>query len=1011
MNYKILHLSDLHISTKEDTNHQMVRTELINYIENNINGLDAIVFTGDIIDRYDTNAFESAKIFLNDLLKAAKVDREHAIFAPGNHDFERGPLIQQTLSSDLIKSEDFDKKGWKYIIPRIEAYAKFINEITDNTKEEISHGYGVKVLEKDGYAICFNLLNSAWSSCSNDDYGNLIIGRWQLENNRKLISQCNEKREVITLMHHPLTWLKEEERNMVKDYMKNKNKFGSPILLHGHIHDVKIEAETDPSGGFVSLVSGIGYPKAEERESGQPKVSDCRFCVYDIDFATKKVDVFCASTTKNGTFVPDTKLYNGSEDGFYPISWRINTNLTETNDNKENYFELDPMPVTACWTGRKDELEIFEKPDTNVIAISGVGGQGKTALAAEFMKRDSVKSQFEKKIWVDCRELQDTMHVKLLKLLESITNGIETEALYKDEQLKDTIHRFIKHIQNNNVLLVFDNVDAYVNLDNAELTGELNTIVEMALTRKNNSLIVLTCRMAIFDSRANFRPIKLDGLKEPEGIEYFKRRGIKLEENTDIEACKSIIRITKGHPWWIGLICGQMLAEDSTPSNYLKMNQDGILARDSQLEQYFGTIWEKLGESNKGNLAHEVLRYLVEASKPLTVNDLCSLVNNHYNQTNKIIKKLIKWSLLIEHDEKVENEKSFQVHPLVREFVHKKYTTDVQKPFVHRILQLFIGSRIYNIVFQEKHINQRITRQCSTQDIIDSIETCLNSRNESEALKLLVYSYMNLCDDGCHATFLSLGGRILDAIDWKKEEIATVKDRANFLEAYIDLLCMQEQSQNRAVSYLNTYEQYCEKNTIPYSGYLITKANIMWRMGNFHEAFIAITEFHKMKEKYSDLWEFGDVNNMYGMILRDIGKIKRAIEVFENDSNSIVGKGNIARCYQKEKRYDEALEKLRECLAELMKNSDFESNINKGYGFLWIAEIYYEMKDYKKANTFLVFCQDIWKEFAPGLLHETQNLFDKIMQLKLPFENTDFEKEINNFLNEKDNLMIELCAD
>lgn len=1001
MNYKILHLSDLHISTKEDANHQMVRTELIAYIEKNIRGLDAVVFTGDIIDRYDAEAFELAETFFENLFKAAKIDKEHAVFVPGNHDFERSLLIQKTLSSDSINADSFDKKDWKYITPRIEAYAAFINKLTDNTQEEISHGYGVKVLEKDGCAVCFNLLNSAWSSCSNDDYNNLIIGRWQLEHNRKLISQCAEKREVITLMHHPLTWLKEEERGMVKDYMKNKNKFGSPVLLHGHIHDVKIETETDPSGGFVSLVSGVGYPKAQERESGQPKVSDCRFCVYDIDFAAKKVDIFCAITTKNGTFVPDTKLYNGSKDGLYSVSWGENTDIAENKDDNESYFELDPMPVTACWTGRKDELEIFEKPDTNVVAISGVGGQGKTALAAEFMKRNFEKSKFDKKIWVDCRELQDTMHVKLLKLLESITNGVEAEALYKDEQLKDTINRFIKHIQNNNVLLVFDNVDAYVNLDNAELTGELNTIVEMALTRKNNSLIVLTCRIAIFDARANFRPIKLDGLKEPEGIEYFKRRGFKLEENADIDACKSIIRITKGHPWWIGLICGQMLAEDSTPADYLKMNQDGILARDSQLEQYFGTIWEKLGESNKGNLAHEVLRYLVEASKPLTVNDLCSLINNHYNQTNKVIKKLIKWSLLIEHDEKDGNEKSFQVHPLVREFVHKKYTTDVQKPFVHRILQLFIGTRIYNIVFQGNHSSQKITRQCSTQDIIDSIETCLNSRNEAEALKLLVYSYMNLCDDGCHATFLSLAGRILDAIEWKKEEIATVKDRAKFLECYIDLLCMQEQSQNRASFYLSAYEQCCEKNTIPYSGYLITKASIMWRMGKFQEAYMAMKEFHKMKEKYSDLWEFGDTDNMYGMILRDMGNIQKAIEVFEKDSDSIVGKGNIARCYQKEKRYDEALEKLRECLADLVENTDLESNINKGYGFLWIAEIYYEMQDYRKANTFLVFCQDIWKEFAPGLLHQTKDLFDKITRLKLPFENTDFETEIENFLNRK----------
>ena len=243
----------------------------------------------------------------------------------------------------------------------------------------------------------------------------------------------------------------------------------------------------------------------------------------------------------------------------------------------EKYIDLDPIPVTKCWSGREEELEMFSRGYASVISISGVGGQGKTALAAEFMRRDAEdKRQFEQRVWVDCRELEDTMHTKLLRILERLTDGKESESLYKEEQLRDTIKRFQRYVNQHKVMIVFDNIDAYVVFDTGELVGELSEVIDGLLTQPTSSLIILTCRTAIYNSSANFRTIPLDGLRESEGIEYFKKRGINLADQEDLEACKKMIQVTKGHPWWIGLICGQIIADRARTKDYWEQNRDRI---------------------------------------------------------------------------------------------------------------------------------------------------------------------------------------------------------------------------------------------------------------------------------------------------------------------------------------------------------------------------------------------------------------------------------------------------
>lgn len=998
MKVKILHLSDIHISSKEGEEYKRLRTKLLDDLSNIGNEIDAVVITGDIIDRNDIGAWNLAKDFIDKLLPLLNLSVQKLFIVPGNHDMERNNIVKAMLEPCIKGDLQVKETDWSYIVMRLSHYSKFLEDFSFSEEKE---GFGVRYIEKNGKKICFNMINSAWASIGNEDYGKLLVGKNKLDKNVEVLRELTNKEIVITIMHHPIDWLEKDEGELLEDYLLSDDKFNSPILLHGHIHQTQMSGKEIPNGKYLSLVSGIGYPEGNARNRGQLKISECKYSVYTIDTEYKEIDCYCRKSIESGNFVPDNTLYNGSENGHYLMTYGIGKTIgTNVTDMKEEVgqYELDPIPIVNCWTGRKEELELLAKKDYNVFFISGVGGQGKTALASEFLCREAEKFGFVKRIWIDCRELEDTVHVKLLQLLEIISDGKECATLYQDEQLKDTVKRFIKHITRKRYLIVFDNVDAYINFESDELIGELKSVVENVLDNANRSVLIFTCRAPIYNAGANFRNIKLDGLTEPEGIQFFEKRGVKIRTDEDKAACKNLIKITKGHPWWLGLIAGQMIADNLSPEKYMEENGEDMRTHSSKLNYFFQKIWNKLSETGKGKESQAIIFYLAESSRPLSIEDLSILLDINYNQTSRLIRKLSNMSLLIEHDDKTYGEKVYHIHPLVRQFVHEQYSSDYLREYVARLLQIImIGQRAYEYLFGQDNVDE-VTLPNDTRDIIDSIETCLNSRNESEALRLISYYRNSLCDNKCHADFLSLSNRIMKSIDWNKEQVAIVRSKARFLSEYLDLLSMQDGTFEQVMYLLKKYENCCEKGTIYYTGYLSIKAYVLWRIGHIEEAYGALVAFENLKNKGTEVWEACDMINLKGTILRERGCVDEAIKIFENNSPSAARDGNLAKCYFLIGEYEKSLKTLAKCLQSLIKHGDLSDEINKGYAFLWIAEVYNEMKLEKRAKAFLLISQEIWKEYAPGLLPKTEMLMRHLQNVDMEFSKKQREQMIDEFI-------------
>ncbi|ODA41811.1 metallophosphoesterase [Desulfosporosinus sp. BG] len=1002
MSFSIVHLSDLHIG-KDDPVFTRTLNNLIEDIKDTTKKqdlrLDAIAFTGDIVEKGGTDkTFEIANEFINRLLSEVNVPKENLLIVPGNHDIPRRLAVSTLL--EKLAHEDFTYKDkcdeyWESFGARYKLFNDFLTKTgcLENAYKGMFGGL-IKDISTDIGSIRFFLLNSSWSTTGDKDFENLYLGRWQLESLVEIKNKLPKAEYNIALSHHPLEWLNKDEREMILNYIKDKNLLSAETLLHGHIHDGAIDISTNPDGSFVSLVSGIGFPNALDREKGQPKISQCRYAVYNFDLKSQLLNVWLRITREDGNFVNDTMLYKaGGENGHLsiPIKQYVKTETIANKVPLPSNVKVDAVPFLTDWVGRSDELITLLNPSYKVVAITGVGGQGKTWLAAEFSRRHSrggVNAYFDLGVWVDCRELPVSIHTKIIELLDAITGGQESEILFRDETQEDTVKRFMSHIQNHKLLIVFDNIDAYVNEESETVTNEFKPILDAILNGEHNSKIILTSRKPINDSRGAFRQINLPGLSSDEVIEYFTRRNIELVGDNDRKYCQKLVKLTNGHPYWLGLIAGQILARKDTLKHCISNFGDGETTTRGSIKEYFDTIWGQLNKDSK-----KLLRHIGEVPRPLTDNQIKRVITDiSSTKTGQAIRKLEKLGLLRRHEDSILHTWEYQVHPLVREFLHESYSPSAQRKYVSRVLCIFLHPSLVEKLFSNTEALDKINVSMSANNLADSIETCLNSRNYKEGLELLERYRAVLYDSGYHHKFCSLACQILDLVKWEEFRLVDRNRGAKLLSIVIEKLWLVGDNK-RCVEYLDHFSMSVEPDTNQYLGYLSLAAWIEWQQGKFVESIITADECKVLAKKLnSAAWVFNDPFYTRALALRDSGDNEEAVKFFKGRNKSTNNMsssdlGNIARCYYNLGRHEEAEEFLRQSLVQLLKGNDYISKMNCGYAYLWIAENLFSQKRVFEAKAFLVLAKDIWNTYCPGLLPKTKYVEEKLLQ-------TDYDEPI-----------------
>ena len=77
--------------------------------------------------------------------------------------------------------------------------------------------------------------------------------------------------------------------------------------------------------------------------------------------------------------------------------------------------EENGPPVLEHYVGRGDDLSRLETAAWRVAFITGIGGQGKSALAAAFFNRSSSVEDFDHRLWRDCKEVSEKFEDQLIE--------------------------------------------------------------------------------------------------------------------------------------------------------------------------------------------------------------------------------------------------------------------------------------------------------------------------------------------------------------------------------------------------------------------------------------------------------------------------------------------------------------------------------------------------------------------------------------------------------------------
>lgn len=253
-----LHLSDLHFRvTKDNFESQLIYDKLLEDLKHIEKQIDLIFVTGDIAFSGHTEEYALASKFFNSVLEILNLKKENIFFVPGNHDIQRSNTANyvskmlESINSEKEVSEILGSKELrKVFLKRLNNYYEFVgNNSFPIEKSELSYTKNINV---NGIEVAIVGLNSAWSSTSSSEKGNIVLGERQVI---EAFSKIEKPQITITLLHHPIYYFKDDDVESVEAVINNRSDF----VLHGHIHSRKVITQKMPDSVVHYLVAGASY--------------------------------------------------------------------------------------------------------------------------------------------------------------------------------------------------------------------------------------------------------------------------------------------------------------------------------------------------------------------------------------------------------------------------------------------------------------------------------------------------------------------------------------------------------------------------------------------------------------------------------------------------------------------------------------------------------------------------------------------------------------------------------
>ncbi|TDN79364.1 NB-ARC domain-containing protein [Salegentibacter sp. 24] len=674
--------------------------------------------------------------------------------------------------------------------------------------------------------------------------------------------------------------------------------------------------------------------------------------------------------------------------------------LTQKSDSpiikfSENH-EYDSPPNNKYWVGRNREIDHIASQNFKAIFITGIGGQGKSALAAHYLRNYFDTDSYEFGDWRDFKEEANRFQTKFISIVKRLSPDFKFEEI-ESLNNRDLVDTFFKVLGKRKIIFVFDNIDNYIDLETFTPAGSFDYLLNQIMNKGHNSKFVFTCRPFIREAGVGFYQIQLDGLSQEECFELFKLYKISIKKSQLKLLSNKAHKITKGHPLWLNLIAGQAIRGVETVYNFI----DKIENKSSFDEDDFSSIlsskildevWKSLNDNQK-----TLIRGIAETVKPETEENLKEILQtelkpNRFNRALKTLKNLNLVEFLSGGE--------IELHPLVKEYVLTKYPKNERAKFI----TLFVKYYDRFIYILKPNLSSNLTIQ-DFQNWTSKIELQINKNDFKSALIALEEVGKSILAAGYTEEYLRVAEKLYEAMSWE----TAVNGEFSYFHSQINLLFTTQTQMGKfdvSLRNLENYSKLIPGKSSHYLSYCSEKTYNLWYQKKFDEA-IQNGEEGEFLLNESSLADQYSLKHNLALARRDSGdkvNVEKALNFFLQNEllDEVLDKtkinkelsgnfyGNVGKCLEILEEEKNSLFCYCVSFRLLLTEDSTNSILNIGYACSWIGQLLIKSDKKKDGLYFLKYAMNSWEATSPPRYEETKKIYDKVIFDK------ETKKQINN---------------
>jgi tetratricopeptide (TPR) repeat protein len=578
------------------------------------------------------------------------------------------------------------------------------------------------------------------------------------------------------------------------------------------------------------------------------------------------------------------------------------------------------LPIVRGFVGRKNEIrdirQAINQPHIPAVYVYGLGGVGKTALAAKIIEKVELDKSVDAYCVIRCDKIEPTFANVIEKLANFISyQGKEGHAqagqILKDSSKPiDVRVSFLNNaIKDYPYLFIFDNFESgfVEQAPVGELKDEELTKFFSSLFDHNwHSTFLFTCRYQweLFSEtkvqsnclkcglpKENLLTIHLPGLTRHQTIQYMNNLGGPLSELRYEEQLR-LFPLIEGHPNTIQLLDSYLLEHPVSQVLEDKELRGKVI---EDVGKYFmDALWQDLNKDEK-----EALANLAVFRIPLREQDILRLVAK-----KEALNKLMGYSLV-----QLEGEgRGFVVHPVVSEYVRNKIGKEECKRLHKKASEFYIH--------QHDDLLKRVPESIKAEplQILCQLTKMLAQQGKRELANMMTSSLLEI-----HHHLFEAG------------EYDQADNIVNAIVPFLDMQGLRELEREllkKSIDSLDGFNKYVAMGNLA----LLLNEEGKWQeaLNTYQECF----EFFKQKDAKSQM---ASVISQQAQIYQNRGEYEKALELeqkalglyeeIKEEEKIVFEHYRIAQLLECMDRCDEALERAQEGLklAHDLGNQQFEA--------------------------------------------------------------------------------------